>query len=150
MSVESKLLDRLTIQPGSGASSRQVSGRLQQALDDRFAVLTLLRGRVTKWVETTTRVVRAKNPATGPRALRTGRPSHWGTDSVPMPTSDPHHGQEGTASPESAASGKPRGTLDAMRRQLEQHSALEDLGPLFGPKAQGQGLCRDSPGGVPC
>jgi peptide deformylase len=33
---------------------------------------------------------------------------------------------------------KPHGTLEAMRRQLEQHSALEDLGPLFAPEAGGQ------------
>ncbi len=45
----------------------------------------------------------------------------------------------------SVASGKPRGTLDTMRQQLEQHSALEDLGPLFGPKAQGR-----APGRDPC
>ncbi len=45
----------------------------------------------------------------------------------------------------SLASGKPRGTLDTMRQQLEQHSALEDLGPLFGPKAQGR-----APGRDPC
>jgi hypothetical protein len=29
-------------------------------------------------------------------------------------------------------------TLRAMEQQLRQHSALEDLGPLFGPEAQGQ------------
>jgi hypothetical protein len=29
-------------------------------------------------------------------------------------------------------------TLRAMERKLRQHSALEDLGPLFGPEAQGQ------------
>ena len=63
-----------------------------------------------------------------------------------MPTADPHHEQEGTASPESASPGKPQGPLDAMRRQLEQHSALEDLGPLFGPKAQGHGPDRSGPG----
>ena len=57
---------------------------------------------------------------------------------LPMPPPDPHHEQEGTASPESTAAEKPRGTLAAMRRQLEQHSALEDLGPLFGPEAFGQ------------
>jgi hypothetical protein len=28
--------------------------------------------------------------------------------------------------------------LDAMRQRLQEHSALEDLGPLFGRKAQGQ------------
>ncbi len=56
---------------------------------------------------------------------------------MPMPTPDPHHEQEGTVSPESAPAGEQRGTRDAMRRQLEQHSALEDLGPLFGPKAWG-------------
>jgi hypothetical protein len=30
-------------------------------------------------------------------------------------------------------------TLRAMEQKLRQHSALEDLGPLFGPEAQGQG-----------
>lgn len=40
---------------------------------------------------------------------------------------------------ESSVPGQPRGSLEAMRQQLEQHSALEDLGPLFGPKAQGHG-----------
>lgn len=29
-------------------------------------------------------------------------------------------------------------SLRAMERQLRQHSALEDLGPLFGPEAQGR------------
>ncbi len=33
-----------------------------------------------------------------------------------------------------------RSTLGAMRRRLEEHPALEDLGPLFGPQAQGQGI----------
>jgi hypothetical protein len=37
-------------------------------------------------------------------------------------------------------------SLQAMRRQLEQHAALADLGPLFGPQAQGRephrGSCR--------
>ena len=28
--------------------------------------------------------------------------------------------------------------LAGMEEQLRQHSALEDLGPLFGPKAQGR------------
>lgn len=46
----------------------------------------------------------------------------------------------------STAPAQPRGSLDAMRRQLEQHSALEELGPLFGPKAQGQGPGLGSPG----
>jgi len=41
---------------------------------------------------------------------------------------------------ESPAPEQPRGPLDAMRRQLEQHSALEDLGPLFGPQDQGYAL----------
>lgn len=67
-----------------------------------------------------------------------------------MPTSDPHHEQEETASGESTAPEKPRGTLEAMRRQLEQHSVLEYLGPLFGLQAKRQGLRRDTPGGVPC
>ena len=64
---------------------------------------------------------------------------------LPMPTSDPHNQQEGTASPKSAPPEKPLGILDAMRLQLEQHSALEDLGPLFGPQAQGEGPGRDGP-----
>ena len=53
---------------------------------------------------------------------------------------------------ESPAPEQPRGPLDAMRRQLEQHSALEDLGPLFGPQDQGHGpRCdRDGPGGDLC
>jgi peptide deformylase len=34
---------------------------------------------------------------------------------------------------QSAVPGKPLGSLDAMRRQLQEHSALEDLGPLFSP-----------------
>jgi hypothetical protein len=67
-----------------------------------------------------------------------------------MTTSDPHQEHEGTASPESAPAEEPRGRLDALRRELERHSALEDLGPLFGPQAQGQGLRRDGPGGNPC
>ena len=67
----------------------------------------------------------------------------------PMTTSDPPLEQEGTASLESAPE-VPRGPLDAMRRQLEQHSALEDLGPLFGPQAQVQRPGRDGPGGDPC
>jgi hypothetical protein len=62
-----------------------------------------------------------------------------------MATSYPHHEQEGTASPESAPPEEPRGTLEVMRRQLEQHSPLEDLGPLFGPQAQGQGPGRGGP-----
>ena len=39
----------------------------------------------------------------------------------------------------SPAHEKPPAMLEAMRQQLKQHSALEDLGPLFGPKAQGHG-----------
>lgn len=34
--------------------------------------------------------------------------------------------------------GRPRTALEAVRRKLEEHSALEDLGPLFGPEAQGR------------
>ena len=63
----------------------------RQALRGRFPLLTPLQGGVTNWVETTTRVVRAQIPATGPRrsllrrsrALPTGRPSHW-VDRVPL------------------------------------------------------------------
>jgi hypothetical protein len=56
-----------------------------------------------------------------------------------MTTAGSHHEQEGMASPESSAPPEePRGTIEAMRQQLEQHSALEDLGPLFGPEANGQ------------
>ena len=68
---------------------------------------------------------------------------------MPLPPSDPHHELKGTASPGSTVPEKPRGTLDAMRRQLEQHSALEDLGPLFGPQAQGQVPDRDGSGRDP-
>ncbi|MFQ6539105.1 MULTISPECIES: hypothetical protein [Aphanothece] len=32
-----------------------------------------------------------------------------------------------------------QGTLETMRRRLRSHSPLEDLGPLFGPEAQGRG-----------
>ncbi|QPN56733.1 peptide deformylase [Synechococcus sp. CBW1107] len=41
------------------------------------------------------------------------------------------------------APASPEHTLDRMRQQLERHSALEDLGPLFGPKAQGLAPGRD-------
>jgi peptide deformylase len=51
---------------------------------------------------------------------------------------------------ESSGPEKPLGTLAAMYRQLEQHSALEDLGPLFAPEAQGQGPGRDGAGRDRC
>jgi len=35
--------------------------------------------------------------------------------------------------------------LDAMRQRLQEHSALEDLGHLFGPQAQGQEPQRNLP-----
>lgn len=34
--------------------------------------------------------------------------------------------------------GETRATLEAMRRRLRQHSALEDPGSLFSPEAQGR------------
>lgn len=40
---------------------------------------------------------------------------------------------------EAPATGKRRSTLEVMRRKLEEHSPLEELGPLFGPEAQGRG-----------
>jgi hypothetical protein len=39
---------------------------------------------------------------------------------------------------EAPATGKRRSTLEVMRRRLEEHSPLEELGPLFGPEAQGR------------
>jgi len=59
-------------------------------------------------------------------------------DSLSM--NDPIGRQDESAPPPSEAqeAGKPHSTLEAMRRQLEEHSPLEDLGPLFGPKAQGK------------
>ena len=78
------------------------------------------------------------------KGVRHGTPfSLVGQGPLPMPPPDPHHEQKGTASPQSTAPEKPRGTLAAMRRQLEQHSALEDLGPLFDLQAQGD---PDQPG----
>jgi hypothetical protein len=51
---------------------------------------------------------------------------------------EPTTGQDEKATPPSDSSGarKPQGQLETMRRQLQDHSALEDLGPLFGPEAQ--------------
>ena len=66
------------------------------------------------------------------------------------PIRSPPRARSTTASPKSPAPEKPRRPLDAMRRQLEHHSALKDLGPLFGPKALGQGPARDGPGRDPC
>ncbi|CAK6701063.1 hypothetical protein VB734_08295 [Synechococcus sp. BA-124 BA4] len=66
-----------------------------------------------------------------------------------MLNSDTHHEQEGKASLDSPLHQKPQGPLDAMRRQLEEHSALEDLGPLFGPQAQGQVPEQGCPGRDP-
>jgi hypothetical protein len=43
-----------------------------------------------------------------------------------------------TTPPEAPETRKPQGPLEAMRRQLQEHSALEDLGPLLGPEAQGK------------
>ncbi len=48
------------------------------------------------------------------------------------------HGETEAPPPDAAETGKPQNTLEAMRRQLVEHSALEDLGPLFGPEAQGK------------
>jgi hypothetical protein len=46
-------------------------------------------------------------------------------------------GQDEKARPPSDSSGarKPQGPLETMRRQLQEHSTLEDLRPLFGPEA---------------
>jgi hypothetical protein len=45
---------------------------------------------------------------------------------------------EATKRPSEASEArKPRSPLEAIRHQLEEHSALEELGPLFGPEAQG-------------
>lgn len=54
--------------------------------------------------------------------------------------------EEQTAKTPSEAPGHEelRGPLEAMRRRLAEHSPLEDLGPLFGPKARGQGPGRDT------
>ncbi len=38
------------------------------------------------------------------------------------------------------------GALHEMEVQLRQHSALEELGPLFGPEAQGHRLNHQSSG----
>lgn len=56
-----------------------------------------------------------------------------------MSKADPPCQQEGTAAAEVPPASKPPGHLEAMRRKLEEHSPLEDLGPLFGPQAQGTG-----------
>jgi peptide deformylase len=46
---------------------------------------------------------------------------------------------------ESPRPGKPHDMLEAMRLQLEQHSVLEDLGPLFAQEASGQEPLRKPP-----
>lgn len=56
--------------------------------------------------------------------------------------------QQGTPGPAGPANRqKLRLTLRAMEQKLRQHSALEDLGPLFGPEARGQ--AKLSPKGQP-
>ncbi len=53
-----------------------------------------------------------------------------------QPSGTPHRndGHQATTSGTSDL----RGTLRQMEERLRRHSALEDLGPLFGPEAQGR------------
>jgi hypothetical protein len=44
--------------------------------------------------------------------------------------------QQSSSTPEYTANPAP--ALAGMAKRLRRHSALEDLGPLFGPKAQGR------------